>query len=54
MFANTIIEKCSTVKDVGIIYDSNLKFVAHINKTGAKTTKMTGFSIRNSKEFNKM
>lgn len=39
------------VKDLGILFDSNLKFDCHINNIVIRSNKMLGFIIRNCTDF---
>lgn len=41
----------NTFKDLGVIFDVKLSFIAHINAICEKACKMLGFVIRNSRDF---
>jgi hypothetical protein len=42
----------NTIQDLGVIFQSNLSFLSHIEKSCTKTLKSLGFLIRCTKEFN--
>ena len=48
---NHILEKCDTIKDLGVIYDSKFSFKEHIDYIVLSARKMLGFILRNCKEF---
>lgn len=48
---DSVIERCNSFKDLGILFDSKLTFATHINNICNKAMKMLGFIIRNSKNF---
>lgn len=48
---DTILSRCTSTKDLGVIFDSGLSFVEHINIKAAEAQKMLGFIIRNCKLF---
>jgi len=48
---DSIISRCSTFRDLGILYDSKLTFAPHIDAICNSATKMLGFIIRNTKDF---
>ena len=45
------IKRCTEFRDLGIIMDSRLSFVPHINNINCKALKMLGFVIRTTKDF---
>lgn len=45
------LEKCSLIKDLGIIFDYKLSFNSHINQIVSAAVKMLGYCVRNWKEF---
>jgi hypothetical protein len=47
----TLIEQATQFKDLGVIIDSKLTFVPHIQYICAHATKMLGFIIRNTNSF---
>lgn len=48
---HTLLERVSSIKDLGIILDSKLRFTEHISKTIAKANSMLGFLCRNTANF---
>jgi hypothetical protein len=42
----------NTIQDLGVIFQSNLSFSSHIDKSCTKALKCLGFLIRCTKEFN--
>ena len=51
---NSILTRCTTVKDLGIIFDQKLTFANHILTINNSSIKMLGFLIRNCKSFRDM
>lgn len=47
---NTL-DRDNTIKDLGVIFDTQLTFIQHINKKTAEALKMLGFIIRNCLSF---
>lgn len=47
----TVLDRQNSIKDLGIIFDSQLSFTQHINNKSSEATKMLGFIIRNCKTF---
>lgn len=45
------LERVYSIKDLGIILDSKLRFTEHISKTIAKASSMLGFMCRNAADF---
>ena len=43
--------RCQQFKDLGVIMDSTLSFIPHINYVTNKATRMLGFVVRNTREF---
>lgn len=50
---NTMVENVGIVRDLGIIFDSKLTFIPHIDYCCNKAFKMLGFMKRHTKEFKK-
>jgi hypothetical protein len=48
---NCLLERCSTFKDLGILYDQKLSFNSHIESVTKSSLKMLGFINRTCKEF---
>jgi hypothetical protein len=48
---NTIIPRVSTIRDLGVILDSKLNFISHMDYMISKALKMLGFTLRISKPF---
>ena len=48
-----MLQECSTIRDLGVIFDSKLTFIPHIDNIVMKASKMLGFLIRNAKQFKK-
>lgn len=49
--ANCDVLNLDTIKDLGVIFDSKLAFVDHINAMVSKSFQMYGFIYRNSRDF---
>lgn len=49
--SNTTLKKVSEVKDLGVIFDTELRFECHVNNVIKRGLKMLGFINRNTKEF---
>lgn len=45
------LERVFEIKDLGIIFDSNLNFNSHVNYISSKSSKMLSYIIRQSSEF---
>lgn len=50
-FNNTELIRSQTTKDLGILFDSKLDFIEHINASTNSALKSLGFIIRNCKKF---
>lgn len=50
-FNNTELIRSQTTKDLGILFDSRLDFVEHINTITASALRLLGFIVRNCKQF---
>ena len=48
---NVLLDSVTTIKDLGIIFDSKLTFVNHIDYICNKALKMLGFVNRHIKDF---
>ena len=48
---NYILERCNSIKDLGVLYDSQFSFKEHVDNLVANAKKVLGFIIRNCKEF---
>lgn len=48
---SSVIPRSSCVRDLGVLYDSNLSFVPQINKICSKASGMLGFLFRSTKDF---
>ena len=48
---NVPLEKCTTFKDLGVVFDSKLSFIDHFNVSINAAYKQLGFLIRLTKEF---
>lgn len=48
---NGVLDRCSTVKDLGVQFDCKLNFIEHINTMIASAHRMYGFIYRNCREF---
>lgn len=48
---NITVNRCTEFKDLGVIFDTSLSFVAHIDYIVGNAYKNLGFIIRNSKHF---
>lgn len=46
------LQRCSTVKDLGVTFDTKLSFICHIESVCVSASKMLGFIMRVSKYFN--
>lgn len=46
-----ILERVSEIKDLGVIFDSNLNFISHINYISLKSSKLLSFITRQSIDF---
>lgn len=51
---NHIIDSVETTRDLGVVYDSKLTFIPHIDNVIKRASKMLGFVIRNAKIFRKV
>ena len=49
-----MLKSVTTMKDVGVIVDQKLKFNEHIDEVVRKASKMLGFVMRASKQFNQL
>ena len=49
--SGSVLSRLETVCDLGVVFDSKLSFVDHINFTIAKALRMLGFIIRNCRDF---
>ena len=47
----TPLTKCTTFKDLGVIFDPKLSFSCHINTVATESYRQLGFLIRNTKNF---
>lgn len=47
----TLLTRCSTFKDLGIIFDSQFTFTEHINHKVSEALKFFGFIVRNCRDF---
>ncbi|XP_046737971.1 uncharacterized protein LOC124406579 [Diprion similis] len=47
----TLLEKVDTIKDLGIVYQSNFEFEVHLRAATSKAFKLLGFIKRSTKEF---
>ena len=47
----SILDRKSTVKDLGVVFDEKLFFISHIDQMVATASKTLGFIIRNCKYF---
>jgi len=45
------LEKVEVVRDLGVLFKSNLPFSAHIERIKCKAFKTLGFLLRHTKEF---
>ena len=50
-FNNTVLSRGQTTKDLGILFDSKLDFVEHVNVITNSALRLLGFIIRNCKQF---
>jgi hypothetical protein len=48
---NIIINRVDSIRDLGVLFSSNLSFTSNINIVINKAFKMLGFILRNTKEF---
>lgn len=48
---NSDLKRVSSVKDLGVTFNSQLNFNEHINNISVKSSKMLGFLLRNCREF---
>lgn len=48
---NVVLQRPETFKDLGVIFDKKLSFVAHINNINSEAFKTLGFLFRSSREF---
>ena len=46
-YNSTLLSRCTSTKDLGILFDSKLSFVGHIQQITSSALKMLGFIIRN-------
>lgn len=46
-----ILERCDVIRDLGVLFDSKLNFINHINNTIASASRMYGFLYRNCRDF---
>lgn len=51
MINDTTLARNTTIKDLGVIFDSNLTFIHHINSISSAAFRMLGFIMRSSKYF---
>ncbi|KAJ3643854.1 hypothetical protein Zmor_026539 [Zophobas morio] len=49
--AGDILQRPSTVRDLGVLYDHQFSFREHIDNTVKKANNMLGFMVRNCKDF---
>jgi len=45
------LDRLSTVKDLGVVFNAKLSFVPHIEQVAASASKSLGFVLRNCKHF---
>nr|CAI5854974.1 unnamed protein product [Callosobruchus analis] len=45
------LERCSTVKDLGVLYDEKLTFNSHISQKVSEALRSYGFLVRNCRQF---
>jgi hypothetical protein len=48
---NVVLKKVSTVKDLGLVIDSEMRFTNHINTVMSKCLRLSAFIIRNTQDF---
>lgn len=51
MIHNSVLERPVVIKDLGVVYDSKLSFIPHIESTVSSAYRALGFILRNSKDF---
>lgn len=49
---NTALDRCTEIKDLGVIFDVKLTFNSHVCRVFSESCKLLGFIIRTSKDFN--
>jgi hypothetical protein len=52
--ADAVLSETDVVRDLGVLFDTKLTFIPHIEQTIAKALRMVGFIIRNGREFRKV
>lgn len=48
----SVYERCTSITDLGFVYDYKLSFSTHISNIVKDSTKRLGFLIRSSRDFN--